>query len=109
MSRVRDRRTRPLRHPLPVLGLALAILLCAPFASLALALEAHACQGGTQFPTLCSKAFGSKEFSPGLVLEPGFPGLTTLVPDALTPIAAWTPDTLRPGAAWSIRAPPPIA
>jgi len=109
MSRVRDRRTKPLRHPLPVLGLALAILLCAPLAGLALAQEAHTCQGYVELPTLCSKAFGSKEFSPGLVLEPGFPGLTTLVPDDLTPIAAWTPDTLRPGAAWSIRAPPPIA
>src|SRR3989338_3265587 len=109
MSRVIDRRTGPRRHTLPCLGLAVAFLPSAPLASLAHALEAHACQGGTQFPTLCSKAFGSKEFSPGLVLEPGFPGLTTLVPDDLTPIAAWTPDPLRPGAAWSIRAPPPIA
>lgn len=109
MSRVRDRRTRPLRHALPVLGVALAILLCAPLANLVLAQEAHTCQGYMEFPTLCSEAFGAKEFSPGLVLEPGSPGLTTLVPDGPAPIAAWTPDTLRPGAAWSIRAPPPIA
>ena len=109
MSRVRDRRTRPLRHALPVLGLAVAFLLCAPLASLALALEAHACQGGTQFPTLCSKAFGSKEFSPGLVLEPGSPGPTTLDPDGPSPVVARTPGALRPATAWSVRAPPPIA
>ena len=108
MSRVRDRRTKPLRHPLPVLGLALAILLCAPLAGLALAQEAHTCQGYVELPTLCSKAFGSKEFSPGLVLEPGSPGPTTLDPDGPSPVVARTPGALRPATAWSVRAPPLI-
>ena len=108
MSRVTDRRTEPLRHPLPVLGLAMAILLCAPFASLALAQEAHTCQGYMELPTLCSKIFGSEEFSPGLVLEPGSPGLATLVPDCPIPVVAWTPGMPSPASAWSVRAPPSI-
>lgn len=108
MSRVRDRRTRPLRHALSVLGLAVAFLLCAPLSSLAIALETRTCQGVAELPSLCAKAFGSKEFSLGLVLEPGSPGLGDLVPDGLTPVAAWTPDTPRPAPAWSVRAPPSI-
>ncbi|MBI4840184.1 MAG: hypothetical protein HY803_03765 [candidate division NC10 bacterium] len=108
MSRVADRRTTPLRYALPVLGVALAILLCAPLANLVLAQEAHTCQGYMEFPTLCSKAFGAKEFSPGLVLEPGSPGLATLVSDGPSPVVARTPGAPRLATAWSVRAPPSI-
>jgi hypothetical protein len=108
MSRVGDRRTKPLQRALPVLGLALVLLLCAPFASLALALEAHTCQGFVELPTLCSKTSGSKEFSPGLVLEPGSPGPATLVSDGPSPVVARTPGAPRLATAWSVRAPPSI-
>lgn len=108
MRRVRRRHAENLCHALVVLGLSLVLLPCALLASVALALEAHACQGTVELPTLCSKSFGSKEFSPGLVLEPGSPALARLTLDGPIPVGAWSPGTLCPTFAWSVRAPPSI-
>lgn len=93
----------------PVFGLALALLVCAPLADLALAWEAHPCQGAGEFPAVCAKAIGFTDHFPGLVPEPRSSGLAALVPDCLIPVAAWRPGPLRPTPAWSVRAPPSIA
>lgn len=105
----RHRRLQRISFPPAILGLVLAILLCAPVTNLALVLETHSYQAGSELPSLCAKTFGPKELSTGMDLEPGLPGLAAPVPDGPVPVAAWTPGMPSPAPAWSVRAPPSIA
>jgi hypothetical protein len=108
MNRLEQHRSHSLRWALSILGLAVLLLACAPLASLAVAWEAHACQGAEEFPTVCIKAIGSSETSAGLIPERHSPVLAKPVVEFLLSATWQTPGALRPTPAWSVRAPPGI-
>src|SRR5574341_1125650 len=109
MDRLGEHRSGACWRTLGCLAVSLAILLCVPLSSLAVAWEHHSCPGDEELTSLCSKALKSSDQSHGLPPALQSQRAAALAVESLLPAPGGNPGPFRPAPAWRVRAPPPLA